>query len=87
MRRRSRYAGLLNLSRSVKRATRFRAGMLAVLEDVHAVHKYIFDTDCELVRIFIRRAIGNRVRIEHNDVGKHSFFQETSMMEAEVSRG
>ena len=64
----------LQLSRTPNSATRFRAGVLAVLENLHAVHENVFHADRVLMRFFERGAIGNRCRIENDDIGKHSFF-------------
>ena len=78
---------LLRFARTPQGAARFGAGVLAILQDLHAVDENVFHPDRVLMRLLESRAIGNRRRIEHNDIGKHSFLEKTAMIETEIRRG
>ena len=60
--------------------------MLAILQHLHAIHENVLHSDRVLVRLRKSRAIGNRRRIEHDDIGKHSFLEKTAMIEPQVGR-
>src|ERR1051326_1621536 len=77
---------LLDLARSIERFPWFRARVLAVFQDLNAVDENIVDAHGELMRIFIRRAVSDRVGIENYHVRKHSWFEKASMIETEVGR-
>ena len=78
--------GLTSLTRSPKGASRIRTGVLAVLQDLHAIYENMFHPDRVLMRLRKSRAIGNRRRIEHNDIGKHAFLEKAAMIQPEVRR-
>ena len=61
--------------------------MLAVLEYLRAVDKYVLHADRELMRVFEGGAISNRFRIEHDDIGEISRLQKAAMIKPEISRG
>src|SRR5207249_2001903 len=74
----------LQFARPPKRAARFGAGVLAIFENLHAVYKNMLHPDRVLVRLLVRRAIGDRRLIEHDHVREHSLFKKTAMIEAEI---
>ena len=67
-----------------QRATRLGAGVLAPFEHLDAIHKNVLHANRVLMRFLERGAIRNRRRIEHDDIGEHSLFNETAMIEAEI---
>src|SRR5438067_13118069 len=69
---------------SPKRAAGFRAGVLAVFQNLDAVDEDVFHPDGVLMRFLEGGAISDRGRIEHDDVGEHSLFQTSAMIEAEI---
>src|SRR6476620_8089113 len=77
---------LLYLSRAPQRATRFRPRVLAVLDDLHAVHEHMFHTGRVLMRFFEGGVICDRRRIEHHHVGEHSFLEKSAVIETEICR-
>jgi len=60
--------------------------MFAVLEDLRAVYENMDHTSSVLVRLFIRRVIGNRIRIENNYVCVISCFKFSPPVELEILR-
>src|ERR1041385_9519414 len=77
----------LQLPRAPQRAARFRAGVLAIFQDLRAIYEDMLHPNGVLMRLLERRAIADCRRIEHDHVGKHSFLQETAMIEPEIRRG
>ena len=61
--------------------------MLAVFDYMDTIYEDVFHASRVLVRFFERGVIGDCCRIEHHDVGEHSFFQHTAMIELEILRG
>src|SRR5207302_5546514 len=78
---------LTNLPRPPERAAGFRSGVLAVFQHLHAIHEDMLHPDGVLVRFLERGAVRDDGRIENNHVGEHSFFHESTMVEAEIRRG
>jgi len=60
--------------------------VFAVFDHLHAVDENVFHSGRVLVRFIERRVIGDCFRIEHDDVGEHSFFQHAAMIELEILR-
>src|SRR2546423_1018699 len=77
---------LLYFPWSPQGAAWFSPGMLAVLEHLHPVDKNMFHSHRVLMRFLKGRAIGNRRRIEDNDVGKHTLLDKAAMIEPEIGR-
>ena len=77
---------LLGLARAPQGATRFRAGVLTVSKDLYTVDKNMFDADGILLGLLVAGHIGNRVRIKDDDIGKHTRFQETAMIQSKIRR-
>src|SRR5947207_3395308 len=75
---------LADLTRTPQRAARLGAGVLAVFNDLHAIHEHMFHANGVLMRFLECSAIRNRRGIEDNDVGEHAFFNETAMIETEI---
>lgn len=59
-------------------------GMFAVFKDLRAVYENMDYAGCVLVRLFIRRMIANRIRIENDNIGVISFFELTPPVELEI---
>jgi len=74
-------------SRSSISAPARRAGRFAVFQHLSAIDEDMFDPDCELMRVFKSGAIGDRVGVEDNHVGKHPCFEKAAMIQAEIGRG
>ena len=66
----------LNFARPPDRAPWLRAGVLAVLQNLHAIHEHMLHPHRILMRFFKSGAIANRGGIEDDHVGKHSFLDE-----------
>ena len=77
----------MNFPRTPQGATRLGASVFTVFKNLHAVNENVFHANGVLMRLVERRAIGNRRRIEHNHIGKHSLFKKTAMIEAEIGGG
>ena len=75
-----------NFPWSPQGATRFRVGVLPVLDNLDAVHENMLNANRVLVRFFKCRPIGNRRWIEDHYIGEHPFLQESAMIEAKVCR-
>src|SRR5947199_7474599 len=75
---------LANFSRSPQSAARFCAGVLAILENLHAINKYVLHANRVLMWFLKGRAIGNRCRIEDDDIREHSFLEESAMIQSEI---
>ncbi len=58
--------------------------MLAILEDLLAVHKYVQHTGCVLVRLNEGSVILDRIWIEDNHVCEESFLQLTTPVEPKI---
>ena len=58
--------------------------MVAVFEHLHAVDEYVGHPHSILVRLLECRLVGDRGRIEDDDVREHAFAQEASPRETEV---
>src|SRR4029450_5975396 len=72
--------------RTPQRTPRSGARVLAVFEHLHAIHENVLRANRVLMRLLERGAIGNRRRIEYDDIREHSLFNETAMIEAEICR-
>ncbi len=75
----------MNFPRTPQGATRLGASVFALFKNLHAVNENVFHADGILMRLVERRVIGDRPWIEHDHIREHSFFNETAMIEAEVS--
>ena len=64
-----------------------RARVLAGLDDRHAVHEHLVDALDVGERVLERRAVGEAVEVEHDEVGRHARPQLAAIGEAEVLRG
>jgi len=60
--------------------------MFALFEDLSTVHENVNHAGRVLVRLFIRRMIGNRIRIENDYVGVISFFKLSPPIELKILR-
>ena len=67
---------LLRFTRTPQSAAWLGARVFAILEDLHPVYENVFHANRVLMRLLKSRAIGNRRRIKHNDIRKHSFLEE-----------
>src|SRR3954453_17626849 len=77
---------LVYFPRPPQRATRFRSGVLAVLDHLHPVHEHMFHTGRVLMRFFKGGVICDRRGIEHHHVGEHSFLEKSAVIESEIRR-
>src|SRR6185436_15693011 len=77
---------LLRFTRTPQGAAWLGARVFAILEDLRPVYENVFHANRVLMRLLKSRAIGNRRRIKHNHIGKHSFLEETAMIETEICR-
>src|SRR6187455_4451 len=82
----SQSVSLFYLARPPQRTTRLRSSVLAVFNHLHTVHEHMFHTGCVLMRFFEGGMIGNCRRIEHHDVGEHSFLEKSAAIESEICR-
>jgi hypothetical protein len=60
--------------------------MLAILEDLHAVHKHVMYADGVLVRVLECRSVSDCCRIENHDISKHPYFEKSATIKTEVRR-
>jgi hypothetical protein len=58
--------------------------VLAVLEHLRPVDPHVADADGVLMRLLVGRAIGDRLRIEHDDVGELTGRQPSAILDAQV---
>src|SRR3989442_5296654 len=70
------------VSRPAQSAAGPRRGELAVVEHLLTVNVYVGDAVRGLVRVFARRALRDRRRIEHGDFGGHAGLQESALGQA-----
>src|SRR5471030_867916 len=59
--------------------SRLCAGVHAVADYLYPVHQHRTYSTGKLVRFLEGRVVGDGVRIEHEDVGFHSFFEKTAI--------
>jgi len=78
--------GFRHFPRSPQRTARFCAGVLAIFDHVHAVHKNVFHANGILVWLLEGGAIGDCCRIKQDDISKHTFFQKSAMIEPKICR-
>ena len=76
----------MNLALPPERAARFCAGVLAIFEDLFSIYENVFPTDGVLIGLLVGCTIVNRCGIEDHDVGKHSFLEETAVIEPQICR-
>jgi len=55
--------------------------MLAILENLHTVHNNVFHSHGVLMRFFEGGMISDRRWIEHNQVSKHAFLEQSPVIE------
>src|SRR5688572_14388877 len=60
------------------------AGVLAILEHLRSVHEHVLHSDGILVRLFEGRLVGDRFRIEDDNVSEHSFLKQPALIETKV---
>src|SRR5438067_3453485 len=77
---------LFRFPRPKNRPPRFRACVLAILEDLRAVHEHVLHAYSVLMRLVERRAISHRRRIENHDIGEHALLHETAMIQTQIRR-
>src|SRR2546427_598718 len=75
---------LFRFSRPPQGTARFRAGVLAIFENLYAVNEDVLHPNSVLVRFFKCRAIRNGCRIKDHHVSKHSLLEKSAMIEAEI---
>src|SRR5438034_2976220 len=75
---------LANFSGSPQSTARLCAGVLAIFENLHAINKYVLHANRVLMWLLKRRAIGNRCRIEDDDIREHSFLEESAIIQSEI---
>ena len=63
-----------------KRAAWFSSGVFAVSQDLYAVNEYMFHSDRVLVRLVESGFVRDSLRIKHDHIGKHSFFDKSAMI-------
>src|SRR2546423_6269805 len=63
------------------------ARVLPVFDHLVAVYKNVFHASRVLMRFFEGCVVGDGRGIEHHDVGEHSFFQKSAMIEFEIGCG
>src|SRR6266576_4782516 len=56
---------------------------LSVTHDGHTVYEHVLHANRKLVRLLVRRAIYDRIRIEDHDIGVHSFAELAPVADAE----
>src|SRR6266446_5266344 len=78
---------LIDFPRPPQRAAGFRAGVLAIFENLYAVHEYVFHANRVLVRFFECRAVCDRCRIKDHHVSKHSLLEKSAMIQTEIGGG
>src|SRR3954451_10410731 len=67
-------------------APRLGAGVLPALQHLHAVDEHVVDSRRQLLRLFERRMVLDRRRIEHDDVAVIAGPQEPALTNSEVRR-
>ena len=60
--------------------------MFTVFEDLLAVNENMDHAGRVLVRIFVRRMVGNRIRVENDDIGVISLLKLSTPVELEILR-
>src|ERR1043166_7762210 len=75
---------LLHFPWSPQCTTGFRTGMLAVFDDLHAIDENVLHPNGVLMRFFKGGMIGDRRRIEHDDVGEHSLLHKSTVIKTEI---
>ena len=60
--------------------------MFSVRQDLNPVNEYVFHTGCVLMRLLECGMIGDRLRVEYHNVGKHSFLDKTSVIQFQIRR-
>src|SRR5262245_39061946 len=76
----------VHLPRPPQRAPRLGPGVLAVLQHLHAVDEDVTHAHRVLVRVLVRRPVGDGLRVKDDDIGEITFAQQAAVIQPEVGR-
>ena len=74
----------MRLARPPEGTARFRAGVLAIFQNLYTVDEDLFHPDGVLVRLGEGGTVGDTRGIEYDDIREHSFPDKSTVIESQV---